>query len=90
MTPVATEEKAFLPTPEQLKEEKAVLPTKEEKAVLPPSEEKAVLPPSEEKAVLATSDMKKEETGGAKGLKTLLLEKEVEEKEVRLLSSSFS
>jgi hypothetical protein len=59
LTPVATEEKSFLPTPEQLKEEK----------------KSDAVPTSEPK----------EEAGGAKGLKTLLLKEAVEEKEARFL-----
>jgi hypothetical protein len=54
---VSTEEKSFLPTPEQLKEEK----------------KSDAVPTSEPK----------EEAGGAKGLKTLLLKEAVEEKEAR-------
>lgn len=74
LTPVATEEKIFLPTTEQVKEEKA--------ALLLPAAKEEVGGAKEE------SGGAKEEAGGAKGLKILLLEKEVEDKEERARRSS--
>jgi hypothetical protein len=59
-----------LPTPEQVKEEKALL-TKDEGATLQAGEKK------------------KEEASGAKGLKTLLLEQAVEEKEASFSFTPF-
>jgi len=63
---VTTEEKYFLPTTDQMNEEK--------KCGVVPTGEKVPTREPKEKA--------KEEAGGAKGLKSLLLKEAVEEKEV--------